>query len=222
MLMMIINPLLLMAFIDAAFNAEQAVPGMAVMFSMLLVGNFGFSVFREHGWNTWDRLRASWASRADILVGKALCPFLALAIQQAVLYGVGGLLFGLHIAGSKLGLVLLVAAYGICLLALASVALVTCRTLMQLNAFTNIGALLFAGLGGALIPIALLPGWAHAIAPITPSYWAMRGVRDVVLEGEGMSAVALPVTVLLCAAVVLTTYSASRFRLEDTKNLGWA
>src|SRR5439155_21749794 len=78
-----VMPLIVMAFVKPAFRdtlvahgaagangAEQAVPGLAVMFSFFLVGQAGWGVFREHGWNTWLRLRASWASTPDIVAGK--------------------------------------------------------------------------------------------------------------------------------------------------------
>lgn len=221
LMMMIAMPLVLMAFLEPVFTAQQAVPGMAVMFALFLVGNLGFAVFREHGWNTWERLRASWATPAEIMIAKAVTPFGTLAVQLVVLFGVGGLLFGLRVAGPPLALVAVAAAYAVCLLALGAVALAVCRTVMQLNAFTNLGAMLFAGLGGALAPIPDLPGWARAIAPATPSYWAMRGFRDVILDGEGLGAVALPVGVLLAAALVLAAVAAWRFRFEETK-LSWA
>ena len=47
---------------DAASGAEQVVPGQVVMFGFFVGGSAGFCLFREHGWQTWDRLRASAAS----------------------------------------------------------------------------------------------------------------------------------------------------------------
>ena len=46
-----------------ANGSEQVVPVTAVTFSFFLVGNVGFVIFREHGWHTWVRLRASPRSR---------------------------------------------------------------------------------------------------------------------------------------------------------------
>jgi ABC-2 type transport system permease protein len=221
LVVMIGMPLVVMAFIEPVFSAEQVVPGMTVMFSLFLVGNLGFAVFREHGWNTWERLRASWASPAEVMVGKAVTPLACLAIQLTVLFVAGGLLFGLTVRGPMIALVAIAAAYAVCLLALGGVLLAVCRTVMQLNAITNLGAMLLAGLGGALAPIPELPGWARAIAPATPSYWAMRGFRDVIVHGEGLSAVGLPVLVLLASAAALAGITLWRFRFEETK-LSWA
>jgi ABC-2 type transport system permease protein len=92
---------------------------------------------------------------------------------------------------------------------------------MQLNALGNLGALLLAGLGGALTPIPSLPAWARAIAPGTPSYWAMRGFRSVVLDGAGVGAVLLPSAMLLAFAAGLGTVAATRFRVDQRK-MSWA
>ena len=50
-----------------------------------------------------------------------------------------------------------------------------CRTLQQANALAFGGLVLFGAIGGALVPINVLPRWARAVAPATPTYWAMRG-----------------------------------------------
>lgn len=56
-------------------------------------------------------------------------------------------------------------------------------------------------------PIAVLPGWARAVAPATPSYWAMRGFPEV----------ALPIAVLLGIATIFTVVAGLRFRFDDVK-----
>ena len=96
-----------------------------------------------------------------------------------------------------------------------------CRSVMQLNALATIGAFTLAGLGGALTPIASLPGWARAVAPAMPSYWAMRGFRSVILDGKGIGAVVLPVAVLLAFTAAFTAVTIARFRLDEAK-ISWA
>ena len=234
LVVMVAMPLVVMAFLKPAFQgvlildgvegatgAEQVVPGTSVTFALFLVGNLGFSVFREHGWNTWERLRASPATTVEVMAGKSVTPFASLAIQQTVLLGVGGLLFDLHIRGSWVALAAVAAAFACSLLGLGYLLLAACSTIMQLNAITNLGTMVLAGLGGALAPITALPGWAQAIAPAIPTYWAMRGYRSTVLDGGGLSEVALPVVVLLGFAVGLSLVAWARFRVEETK-VGWA
>jgi ABC-2 type transport system permease protein len=234
LVVMTVMPLVVMAFIKPAFRAslllngvegvngaEQAVPGTSVMFSFFLLGNLGFGVFREHAWNTWERLRASPASTPEIMVGKVVVPLATLLVQLAVLFGVGGVLFGLHVRGSMIGMVLVIVALALCLVSLGALLLAVCRSVMQLNAATNIGTMVFAGLGGAITPLSVLPSWARTIAPITPSYWAMRGFRSLTLTDGDLGTVVLPIVVLLSFATGFALLAALRFRAEETK-ISWA
>ena len=41
---------------------------------------------------------------------------------------------------------------------------------------------MFSALGGALIPAAELPGWARAMAPGSPGYWAMAALRSALRD----------------------------------------
>lgn len=234
LLVFTLMPLVVMAFMKPAVRAslvlagnrnangaEQAVPGMAVMFAFFLVGNVGFAVFREHGWATWDRLRASSATDFEIMAGKTVVPLLTLALQQVVLFVVGGFVYRLHVGGSVVAIFLVESAMALCLVSLGLVLLALCRTVLQLNAISNVGAMIFAGLGGALTSLSTLPGWARSVAPVSPGYWAMRGMRSVILDGGGVSSVGLPVAVLLGYAVVLGAIAARRFHMDETK-VSWA
>ena len=229
-----VMPLLLMAFIKPAFRyalvlsgqphangAEQAVPGMTVMFAFYMVGNVGFAVFREHAWGTWDRLRASPARPMEIMVGKIAVPIILLAAQLTILLGVGGLIFGLSIHGSLGGVMAVAIAFDLCLVSLGVALMAVCRTVNQLNAAANLGGTFFAGLGGALVPLTLLPAWAKAVAPGAPSYWAMRGFREMILGQGGIGSALLPAVVLLSFAIAFCAIAAYKFRFEDAK-VGWA
>ena len=89
------------------------------------------------------------------------------------------------------------------------------------NAFGYLGATFFGMLGGAFVPLAMLPSWARAVAPATPQYWAMRGLRSLILDGKGTSAVGLPVAVLCGYALLFVIIALWRLRFDDAK-VGWA
>ncbi len=229
-----IMPLGFMAFTKGAFGlaapgraglhsngAEQVVPGAAVLFSGFLVGNLGFNVFREHGWATWDRLRASELDTPELLLGKSIAPVITLVLQLTVMLGLGSVLFDLHMSGSVLGFILVAAAMALMEVALGLMLLAVCRSVLQLNAATNLGAMLLGGLGGAVTPLATLPHWAQRIAPGTPTYWAMKGFRRVILFGGGIGDVAGTIGVLLAFGLGFTVVAALRFRVEDAK-VSWA
>jgi ABC-2 type transport system permease protein len=178
-------------------------------------------LFREHGWGTWDRLRASPASSAQIVAGKLL-PLYAFALAQAAwIFGVGVALFGLPVRGSPVALALLAAAATATHLALGLLVVAAARTIQQVNALANLGAALLAGLGGALVPSYLLPGWARAVSPFTPTHWLMEGYRAVTLDGRGLDGVALPALVLPGFAAAFAAAALARFSVEEARGY-WA
>jgi ABC-2 type transport system permease protein len=226
-ILLVVMPLVGMVFMKSAFRAtviaegvphangsEQAVPGMTVTFGFMLVSYVGFGFFREHSWNTWERLRASPANALEIAIGKVASSLLLAAVQFVLLFGLGGVLLGLHVHGSWLQIVAVAAAFSLFLVAAGLAVTAVCRSVMQANAIAYVGMVLFSCLAGALVPESSLPHWAKVISPAVPSYWAMRGYRGAVL---GQGTVLLPVVVLLAFAIVLTVLATLRMRFDETK-----
>ena len=227
---LIIMPLIMMGLMKPLFGlslqaegflgangAEQAVPGMAAMFVTFTGAFTGFTFFREHGWKTWDRLRASQATTLDIMVGK-LAPTLIIAIVQfGTLFFLGVVLMDLAIAGSLIALSMIVVAFSLSMLSFGMAITSLSRTSLQLNTYTNLFGIVFAGVGGALVPIVVLPEWVQSVANFVPTFWAMEGFLDVILRGEGVSAVVAPTLILLGFSAVFTSIAAVKFRFEESK-----
>jgi ABC-2 type transport system permease protein len=229
---MLIMPLAMIAFLTPAFapvleaeghagasGAEHAVPGMIVMFSFFVAGMVGFSFFREHGWATWDRLRTSQATSIEILVGKVIPAFGMTLVQQLVLFALGVAVFGLTVTGAVPALVLLSVSLAACLVSLGVLLAAIFRSSQQLNAVVGVLTMVMAGLGGAFAPLSVLPGWAQAIAPGVPTYWAMLGFRTVILDGGGIAAAAIPSLALLAFAGVFAAIATRRFRFDEAKRV---
>lgn len=216
-----IRPALVQSGHPHANGAEHVVPGQMTMSAFFLVSLVTFSFFAEHGWSTWDRLRASPATSLEIVLGKAL-PRIGMGLVQClVLLGAGVVVFGLHVRGDVLALVPLVIAFSICLVLVGVAVTALCRTAQQANAFGYGGMVLFGAIGGAFVPITVLPAWARVVAPITPTYWAMRGLRSVILDGAGLGAVLAPTAVLLLMALLCGCVALTRLRFDEAK-MGWA
>lgn len=202
---------------SSANGSEFGVPAMAVAFASFGVGYSGFTFFRDHGWGTWDRLRATPASAVDIMVGKVVPNVLVTVVQLLLLFTLGGPLFGLDVSGSWAALVVLILVLAVSLSAFGMFVTSLARTMNQLNAVGSVGGMALALLGGAWVPAETMPGWAQTIAPAIPTYWAMEGFRDVILEHGGLGAVLVPSLVLLGFGALFTALSAWKFRFEDTK-----
>ena len=227
LLSLTVMPLVMIAFLrplakvalseenPTANGSEFTVPAMATMFAFFLVAMIGFSFVSERQWNTWDRLRASQASSPELLIGKVVPAFSLAIIQQTVLFGAGMAIFGLRPKGPVVAMFAVVVALCVCLTALGVLIAALFKSNQQLNAFSNIVTMVLAGVSGAFVPIQLLPGWVQTIAPISPQYWALRGYRSVILDGEGLPAVALPVGMLLLFSAAAGLLALTRLRFDE-------
>ena len=230
----IVMPLIVMVFLRPTFRvalasrgypnatgAEQAVPGVAVMFSFFMVGLVALAFLREHGFGTWDRLRASPAAPWEVIVGK-LGPLAVVAgLQQALLFGVGVVGAGLEISGSAIALMLVAAALVSSVLGMGVAVMALCSTQQQVALVQTVGTMLFAGLGGAFSPASLTPEFARVIGPFVPSYWAMRGYRAVILDGAGVLDVLGSVLALFGFAALFSIIAVRRFRSEEPRPSWW-
>lgn len=200
-----------------ATGAEHVVPGMAVLFSLFGVIYLGMAFFQEHGWSTWERLRSSQAGSIEILLGKMIPSAVVVMAQTVMLFIAGGLMFGLQIAGSILALVAMIVTTTVFLVALSMLCVALFRTINQLSAAANVGAMILGGFGGALAPISALPDWAQTVAPLSPTYWALLGFRSVILEGGGVQSILVPMGILVGVSLVAAGTAAYRFRFTDAK-----
>jgi ABC-2 type transport system permease protein len=168
-------------------GTAQVVTGMMVMFSLLALSVVGTGILTERSWRTWDRLRATPARAGELLAAKAIPTFAMLVVLQIEVIVFGVLAFGLRVGNPAL-LTLAVAAWALALLGIGTALGAVLRSQSELNVAYDIGGILFSALGGALIPQAELPGWSHAIAPLSPGYWAMAAMRSA-LRGQTMATV---------------------------------
>lgn len=191
----------------------QAVAGPMVMFSVFALSIVGNSILAEREWRTWDRLRASKASRAELLLGKTVPVFLVLLLQQAVLIAFGYLAVGLKLPSPITALYLLLAmvVWGLTLLAVGSALATLVRSRGELGVASDIGAILVSAIGGALVPVALMPDWAQHIAPASPGYWAMALLQTALnSDPAGMLRPALMCLVIAAIAGTLATFRLAR------------
>ncbi|MDP9841724.1 ABC transporter permease [Streptosporangium lutulentum] len=226
----IVMPLLLGAFLipsaraalqlrgfKDATGAEYVIPGMAVLFAFFGITMIGTLFFREHAWGTWDRLRASSASTADLLVGKLAPLYLCYLVQMAVLFGLGYVIFGFHANGSLVGLALLVLLLVLVLVSFGAMLVAVFSTMDQALTIGSLAGMIMSGLGGALTPASTLPGWSQGIAHFMPPYWALEGLRKVTLEHATLRTISSNLAVLGIFAVGFGLVAALKFNASDAK-----
>jgi ABC-2 type transport system permease protein len=162
-------------------GVAQAVIATLVTFSLLAMSIAGSTFLSERIWHTWERLRASTAHPAELLIGKTLPVIGALMIQQAAVIAFGAVALGLTVSGLPL-LAVVVLAWTLALVAMGSALGLLARSLSALSACYDIGAMILSSLGGALVPLAAMPGWIKHVAPASPGYWAVSALQSALSD----------------------------------------
>jgi ABC-2 type transport system permease protein len=164
-----------------------AVAGMLVTFSLLGMSIVGSSILVERIWHTADRLRATPVGSIDILLGKAIPVLVVMVAQQTLILAYGWLSLGLHVASFPL-LAVSVLVWSATLVAFGALLGTLARSGGALSAMVDIGSFAVTSLGGAFVPLALLPMWARTVAPISPGYWAVRALHGALAGNLGAAA----------------------------------
>lgn len=204
-IMLVFKPLYVRA-LDG--STVQVVTGPLVMFSVFALAIVGNSIFLERDWRTWDRLRASSASATELLLGKTVPVFVILLVQQSVLLVYGSLVIGLPIPRSVGYLALAVLVWGFALLAIGAALATIVRSFGELSLVTDLGAITLSAIGGALVPVSLMPGWIQVLAHGSPGYWALEMMQAAV-RGDAMGTLR-PAGVLLAVGLLAGVFAARR------------
>jgi ABC-2 type transport system permease protein len=195
-----------------ASGTVQAVTGVLVLFSMLALSVAGSGILTERFWHTWDRLRSTPARSTELLAGKVIPALVVLLVQQALVLLLGVTVLGMPADHCGL-LAIAVATWSVTLLCVGAALGTLLRSQAEFSAVQDISSFLFTSLGGALVPLADLPGWAQRIAPASPAYWAMSALHAA-LAGQ-LGQLARAEGVLLGLAVLAGALAAWRM------NRGW-
>jgi ABC-2 type transport system permease protein len=180
----LIMPLVFLALLHPLYQAAQgpgagigqAVIATLVTFSLLALSIVGGSIMVERVWHTWERVRATALRPAELLAGKAVPAMAALLAQQALIIGFGVAVLGLRVSGPLL-LAVAAAAWTLALLAMGAAIGVLARSLAEMSVIYDIGGMIVSSLGGALVPLSVLPGWVRYVAPASPGYWAVSALK---------------------------------------------
>ncbi|MEV4173305.1 ABC transporter permease [Nonomuraea sp. NPDC049709] len=204
-LMLVLKPLYVRA-LDG--GATQVATGLMVMFSVFAISLAGNSILSERTWRTWDRLRVSKAPAFELLVGKTLPLFVVMIAQQAILVVYGCLAIGLPVPPAPSLVLLSIAIWAFALLAIGAALATLVRSHGELSVISDVGALTLSSLGGALVPLSLMPDWAQTAAHVSPGYWALTMMQAAV-RGDA-AAILLPAAILLAIGLLAGLFAARR------------
>ncbi len=189
---------------------QQAVPGILVMFTILvLLTSSGTMLVQERTQGLLRRLASTPISRTEVVAGKWGGRMVLAAIQITVALVVGTYLFNMN-WGPDLGMIMLVLAAwgGFCASAglwLGTVA----KTEAQAGGLGVLAANALAALGGCWWPIEVTPDWMQFVQKLLPTGWTMDALHKLISFQAG-AASAIPNVLILAAASIVVAWLAIR------------
>ena len=201
--------------LDIPSGFQQAVPGILVMFTLLvLLTSSGTILVQERTQGLLRRLASTPISKAELIAGKWDGRMVLAAIQILVALIIGTYLFKMD-WGPNLGMVILVlvAWGGFCASAglwLGTVA----NTQAQAGGLGVLAANVLAALGGCWWPIEVTPEWMQFVQKLIPTGWTMDALHKLISFQAGAASVMPNIAMLLVAAAIFGGLAVRRFRYE--------
>jgi ABC-2 type transport system permease protein len=194
---------------------QVTVPGNAVLFGFFISLTTALAFVGERKTGTWRRLLAAPVPRWKALISTLVPYFIVGVCQLAFLFAVGILLFGMQIAGSVVGFVVLSLSVVYCAVSLGLLFAAVAGSEKQLGGVGSVVLLVMGMLGGCMVPRLLMPAFMKSIGLAVPHSWALEGYYAVLVrEGTSLADLAPHVGALLGFGTVFALLGLVLFRFE--------
>ena len=178
-----------------------------------LVGISGlFAYERQKG--TLRRLLTTPTQKAVFLLGTILGQVLVALAQMILLVGFGVLVLGLNWGRDPLALFVMLLATALAGASLGTTLGTFVKTEGQANGLSIMLSMVMALLGGCWYPMEMFPSGIQTAVKVLPTTWAMQGLLDLVMRGQGLAEILPEAGVLLGFAALFFTVGILRFRYE--------
>lgn len=188
--------------------------GMMVQFAMAGLMGAAQILVLERKSGALARLLTTATSRGQVIMGHYVAMFIMILCQLLLLAGFGQLVLGVDYAREPAASLLIVISLSLWAAGLGLLIGALARREGQVEVFALIPMMVLSGLGGAWIPLEITPEGFQAIGHLTPTAWAMDGLKNVIIRGLGFESVLVPSAVLLGYAVLTLGLAIWRFRTE--------
>jgi ABC-2 type transport system permease protein len=171
-----------------------------------------FAYERQQG--TLRRLLTTPTRKSTYLLGTIVGQVATALVQMLLLISFGIFVMKLPWNSQPLALGVMMVAATLAAAALGTTLGTFVKTESQASGLSIMAGMVMALLGGCWYPLELFPKAMQTIVQVLPTTWAMRGLLNIVLRGQGLASVLLPAAVLLGFALVFFGIGVARFRYE--------
>ncbi len=185
---------------------------LLAMFFVFLLACVAF--LRERSQGTMERLAATPATRAEVVLGYMSGLGIFALIQVAVILFFTVWVLGIHYRGSLALLFLIIALLAVVGVNMGILASAFARTEFQVLQFIPLIIIPQALLGGTFWAVTDLPGYLRPLAYTMPLYYANTAMRDVMIKGWGLAEIWPELAVLVGFIAVFIVLSSVTMRRE--------
>jgi ABC-2 type transport system permease protein len=164
--------------------------------------NLGIATAYERYYGVLKRLGTSPLSRSGLISAKVLSILVLEVIQVIILVGVAVVLYGWHLTGSPL-LVLLTLVLGTITFSALGLAMAGALRAESTLAGANALFLLFILLGGGILPLSHLPAPLAAVAELLPAAALTQALQRTMISGDAFPAFQLLILAIWAILILL-------------------
>lgn len=189
-------------------------PGMILQFAIAGLLTTAQVIVSERKNHCLQRLMTTSASRVQVLLGHYLSVLLMIFAQFTLLILFGDLVLKLNYLSQPVATLLIAVSASLCIAALGLLIGVMSKSEEQAIGYSLVCMFLFAGLGGAWVPLEFTGKTFQTIGHFTPLAWAMDGFKNVLVRGFGVESAWLPTAALLGYAILFFALASWKFKTE--------
>ncbi|MGE9310958.1 ABC transporter permease [Niabella sp. CJ426] len=191
-------------------NATQHnIPAWTVFAMFFIVISLGASIVREKNSGSFMRLKTMPTSIMLAMISKQIAYVIITVIQALVIFSIGKWVFpliglpGLDFPHDKGSLLLVIILCGWCAASFAIMIGVFAKTQEQSNGIGAVTIVLFAAVGGLLVPAFAMPQSMQGLMRISPLHWCLEAFYGLFLEGGQLKDI---ITILIPTIVMILLF----------------
>jgi linearmycin/streptolysin S transport system permease protein len=187
-------------------------PGMMLQFAIAGLLTAAQVIVTERKSRTLQRLLTTATRRVHIVIGHYLAILFLILMQFLILIMFAQLALNVNYLRVPVATFLVAFSAGLCISALGLLIGILAKSEEQAIIFSLVPMFVFAGLGGAWVPLEVTGPTFQAIGHVSPIAWGMDGFENIVARGLGFGSVLLPVVALIGYAIFFFVLAVWRFR----------
>ena len=171
-----------------------------------------FALERQKG--TLRRILTTPTRKGTYIFGTIFGQVVIALAQMALLVGFGILVMKLNWGQNIPGLIVMLIAAALSAAALGTMLGTLVKSAAQASGLSIMLGMVMALMGGCWYPVELFPQAVRSIVKVLPTTWAMQGLLDLVVRGQGLAAILPEAGVLLGFAAIFFGIGIWRFKYE--------